>query len=405
MKTLVELFDKCQIENVIACLEYKPEKIIFLGFKEVMTKKRINDLKRFFELKNIDVEIETEIVGRYDYKSITDKLNAIIDNNQDCYFDLTGGKELVLAAMGDVSASRNVPMFQFNVRTGNLIRVKNCDTLPEEMKKVMSINEIVTLNGGSVIYNQPDDFQWQMTSDFKKDVGIIWDICRKNCGLWNRQSNVFENFEKYGKLSADFVVTADIEHLKRGKHDVLLNARIVNELISNGLIDDYVYEDGKVSFRYKNSQVHQCITKAGNILELYVYMAANRVVEEYPDFYDDIDIGIYVDWDGVIHDGTTKERDTINEIDVMLMRDLVPVFVSCKNGEVHKEALYELDIIAKRFGGEYSKKIMVTTYISNDAESRRYIKQRAKDMNIDIIDGVHLMTCTEFTETLKKRAK
>ncbi len=405
MKTIVELFDKCQIENIIACLEYKPEKIVFLGFKEVMTKKKINDLKRFLELRNLDVQIETEVVGRYDYEGIVSKLNTIIDNNEDCYFDLTGGKELVLTAMGEVSASRNVPMFQFNVRTGSLIRVKNCDTLPQETKKFMNIDEIVALNGGSVICNQPDDFKWNLTGDFKNDIRNMWDICRKNSGLWNRQSKVFENFEKYGKLDESLTVTADIEHLKRCKQDVLLNSRIISELTSKGIIFDYVYKDGKVSFRYKNTQVHKCVTKAGNILELYAYMTAHKISEECPEFYDDIDIGIYVDWDGVIHDGTTKERDTVNEVDIILMRDLIPVFVSCKNGEFHKESLYELDIVAKKFGGGYAKKIMLTTYITNDSESKKYIMQRAKDMNIDIIDGVHLMDDVEFMETLKKRVK
>ena len=41
--TLIELFDSCQIENVIAALRFKPQKIVFVGFKEVMTKKRQND--------------------------------------------------------------------------------------------------------------------------------------------------------------------------------------------------------------------------------------------------------------------------------------------------------------------------------------------------------------------------
>ena len=44
MKTLIELFDVCQIENVIAALSFVPEKIVFVGFKETMTEKRKNDL-------------------------------------------------------------------------------------------------------------------------------------------------------------------------------------------------------------------------------------------------------------------------------------------------------------------------------------------------------------------------
>ncbi len=405
IKTLIELFDECQIENVIAGLRFLPQKIVFVGFKEVMTKKRICDLERFFEMRGLDILLEYEIVGRYDYEFIYNKLNEIIDKNEDCCFDLTGGKELVLTAMGAVSAIRDVPMLQFNVRSGNLIRVKHCAGIIETEKSAITINESVVLNGGSIVYDDKNDFRWELNPEFQKDIETIWAICKKNCGLWNRQSNVFENFERLGRIDDDYKVTVNLKHMKAGNHDTLLNARIIDALIQNNLITDYTLEDDILSFRYKNNQIRQCISKAGNILELYVYKTAQEIAEEDPIYYDDIDIGIFVDWDGIIHDGATAERDTRNEIDVILIRDLIPIFISCKNGEVHKEALYELSAVADKFGGEYAKKILLTTYVSSDSESRKYILQRARDMKIDVIEGVDKMNKDEFLSTLRKRAK
>ncbi len=405
IKTLIELFDACQIENVIAGLRFLPQKIVFVGFKEIMTKKRISDLENFFEIRGIDIFLEYEIVGRYDYEFIYNKLNDILDKNEDCCFDLTGGKELVLTAMGAVSAIRDVPMVQFNVRTGNLIRVRHCDDIIETQKSTMTIDESVVLNGGSIVYDDEDDFKWELNPEFQRDIETMWAICKKNCGLWNRQSNVFDSFEKFGRIDDEYKVSVDLKHMKDGKHDTLLNTRIINELTKNNLITDYTLEDDMLSFRYKNNQIRQCITKAGNILELYAYKAAREIAAEDTSYYDDIDIGIFVDWDGIIHDGSTAERDTRNEIDVILMRDLIPIFISCKNGEVHKEALYELSTVADKFGGEYAKKILLTTYVSSDPESRRYILQRARDMKIDVIEGVDKMNKDEFLSTLRKRAK
>ena len=77
IKTLIELFDSCQIENVIAGLRFLPQKIVFVSFKEVMTRKRISDLEKFFKIRNIDIVLECEIVGRYDYAAIYNKLNEI----------------------------------------------------------------------------------------------------------------------------------------------------------------------------------------------------------------------------------------------------------------------------------------------------------------------------------------
>ena len=76
--------------------------------------------------------------------------------------------------------------------------------------------------------------------------------------------------------------------------------------------------------------------------------------------YNDVMNGVYIDWDGDI---STDQNgyDTENEIDVIMMHGMVPVFVSCKNGYVDKDELYKLNAVATRFGGKYAKKVLVAT--------------------------------------------
>ena len=241
--------------------------------------------------------------------------------------------------------------------------------------------------------------RWDITADFKKDVFAMWNICRRNCALWNFHCNFFKNLEKNGYSNGNFV-SVNLSDLK-----VLPDARIMIPLAKAKLISGYDPESDVLSFTYKNEQIHRCLTKAGDILELYTYITAKEISYENNGYYDDIDIGVVVDWDGVIYPEEGSVAETRNEIDIMLMRDLIPIFISCKNGEVHKEALYELNTVARKFGGEYSKKILLTTYISNIAESRKYIMQRARDMKIDIIEGIDKMDYKEFFDTLRKRAK
>ncbi len=405
IKTLIELFDTCQIENVIAGLSFLPEKIVFVGFKETMTEKRKGDLERFFKMRGVDIELEFEIVGRYDYSDICEKLNVIIDRNEDCCFDLTGGKELVLTAMGAVSAVRNLPMLQFDIREDKLLRVNNCNDIPIPAKNSMTIAENVVLNGGAIVADEKDDFKWDMNADFKKDIEKIWGICKRNCGLWNRMSTVFENMERYGRIDSSFSVSVNMAHMRNCHQDTFQDMRTIEMLKNDRLIFDYILDGDMLSFRYKNAQVHQCLSKAGNILELYTYKTALEIVTNDPEYYDDIDIGVFVDWDGVIHSEDSNAKDTRNEVDIILMRGLIPVFISCKNGEVRKEALYELNTVAERFGGEYVKKILLTTYISSDKDSREFIIQRARDMKIDIIEGVDKMTRNEFATMLRRKAR
>ena len=399
IKTLIELFDESQIENIVGLLSFAPEKVIYVGFEDVMTNDRISDLEKFLKVKGINISLEYNIVERDNYNNILNTLNNIVDKNHGCALDLTGGKELVLTAMGEVAAKRDIPVFQFNISDGTLLRVKNCENIGEPKKVSMSINENIILNGGAISYGDEGDCEWVLTDDFKSDIETMWEISRKNCAKWNKQCSTFEDLEKFGEISDGTYVKANLNCIKKP----YFNYVIIDKLIKNGLIYDYKNNGHEVSFCCKNKQVKRCLFKAGNILELYAYMYLKEIEAKDPTFYDDIDVGVFVDWDGVFQSPDSEKKDTKNEIDIFLMRDIVPVFVSCKNGGVKKEALYELNTVADKFGGEYAKKYLLCTYINNNAESREFILQRAADMNIEIICDVHKLYKETFSDMLKTR--
>lgn len=75
--------------------------------------------------------------------------------------------------------------------------------------------------------------------------------------------------------------------------------------------------------------------------------------------------------------------DVLNEIDVLSLTGYVPTFISCKSGKMGAQqtlhALYELDTVAKRFGGKYAKKILVTVKELGDV-----YMERASEMGIEI---------------------
>lgn len=399
IKTLIELFDECQIENIVSGLKYEPEKIIFVGFKETMKRSKIDALEKLFSNKNIKVDFEYEVVSRYDYQGIIDRLNMIVDKNNECCFDLTGGKELVLVAMGEVAARRNIPMIQVNIKTGDVIPVKCIDSLPESTEPSLSVEECIILNGGSVIHNGTD-YNWQFSEDFIKDIDIIWNISKEDSRAWNRQSSIFSALDKVGRLDDD--LSTYVDRAKLLNQEIVTNERIINQLMENHLLNIFQVDGDIVRFKFKNNQVRECVTKAGNILELYLY---SLMKYEISAFYDDIDVSVIIDWDGIIHEKNNLIKDTINEVDIIATTGLIPLFISCKNGEVHKEALYELNSVAERFGGEYSKKFLFTTYLSLDINSKMHILQRAKDMNIEIIEGIDKMDKEELISIIKSRVK
>ena len=71
------------------------------------------------------------------------------------------------------------------------------------------------------------------------------------------------------------------------------------------------------------------------------------------------------------------------------MHGMIPVFVSCKSGSIKnigKDELYKLDTVATRFGGKYAKKVLIATSLNNSPDAN-YLRQRAKDMQIRLVEG------------------
>ena len=133
-----------------------------------------------------------------------------------------------------------------------------------------------------------------------------------------------------------------------------------------------------------------------------VYTVAKSIAEDGVPAYDDALNGVVIDWDGEFHDESVEDiYDTENEIDVMLMHDVVPVFISCKNGIVTSDELYKLNTVAERFGGKYSKKVLVATSISDFGEQGEYLRQRAKDMNIRLVEKIQDLEDDELEKKLK----
>lgn len=176
----------------------------------------------------------------------------------------------------------------------------------------------------------------------------------------------------------------------------------MNSLIKAGLILDYTENDGYISYRYKNEQIKRCLTKAGQVLEMKIYSVARSVLDTKGNaVYDDVVNGVCIDWDG--EDLQNGEGIVVeNEIDVMMTKGVIPVFISCKNGQVDVNELYKLNTVAERFGGDYAKKVLVVTSLErNGGDSAEFFRDRAKGMGIKLLENVQHMTENELERAVK----
>ena len=129
--------------------------------------------------------------------------------------------------------------------------------------------------------------------------------------------------------------------------------------------------------------------KGGNIFEMYAYYIALSTGK-----YIDCCVGVNVDWDGIVED---KPEEVNNEVDLVLSDGRRPVFISCKNTEVKNECVYEIDTVARYYGGKYAKPV-----IFSSVKAKPAIINRAKESEIILIDNISDMTENEFRATIKE---
>lgn len=413
--TIVELFDQIPVHNIISCISFAPDKIIFLGDGKQI-KKKLGIYESLAREHSLSTSFDYKSVNKNDLENIVDVLSDIAEQEDTCIFDLTGGEDLILVAAGVVyekyRKDRNVQLHRFTVGSGGLVDCDKDGVIPElSVSPHLSVNDCITLHGGAIVPfdGKNGTYSWTMDQDFEEDILCLWRMCQNDPGEWNTVITTISVFLEYYTMPEDplyiygskYHVEEKMESRKQPYH---WSRALINKLEQYAFITDYLEDDDTVAFRFKNEQIKMCLAKAGTILELIVYYHARHAFnkDQTPKFTDAA-TGVMIDWDGVLHEENDSKQDTENEIDVILMKGLVPVFISCKNGYVDEEELYKLNAVAERFGGPYAKKVLVLTQDAKQSfRSNKHFAQRTEDMKIQCIDNVAQMDELQLAKEIKK---
>lgn len=391
--TIVEFFDGDFIENIASALLCNPDKVIFVGDDEdAMNKAKI----RFHEItlkRGLGVDFDYRVVERKSLKSIADALTKIVNENPDCNFDIEGGEDLYLVAVGIVAERfrGQIGLHRYSIEE-DMLSDFDMDGEPKRIfRGQINVNENVRIYGGKVIYKDEDPVDGtkkiEFTEDFLADVSALWSICRKNTGDWNFLMKDISNTAQ--RIGLDFVYPKAINDKDR---------IVFRELSSKRLIENLRITTAEVMFTCKNETVKACILKVGTLLEFYIACACEKAKDDKGErYYGDVKTGVFIDWDGKKVHGSDVE----NEIDVLCTRGMIPVFISCKSGFVDSDELYKLSSVANRFGGKYARKVLCVIDLDKHGTSGDSIRARAKDMGIKIIDKLEDMSFSQLQKNLR----
>lgn len=394
MMTVIEFFDReSAIENIISTLLCKPDKVIFIGNSLKAMQRGIEKYKAVVRGRGLNVEFEARSVPKNELGTAVRVIEDIISNNEDCVFDLSGGNDICLVAVGVVYGkfADAVKLHRFNITDGSMT---DCDSdgivcACEPIK--LSIEECVLLNGGKIKNSANVSYEWDFSNDFKADIASMWAVCRKNPTSWNAQIKLLDKICSDHSDGSELSISVKSKMFENSEE--LLN--ILYALNKSGVIRRFSDNGSVVSFRFKNEQVKRALAKSGQVLELVVTVAALETKDKNGEpVYDEVLTGVSIDWE--------EENSAVNnEIDVILMRGIIPIFISCKNGAVSSDELYKLETVAKRFGGRFAKKALVATELEKLGSKELYIKSRAESLDIRVIDKADTMGDKEFQRKIR----
>lgn len=187
----------------------------------------------------------------------------------------------------------------------------------------------------------------------------------------------------------------------------------------------------KASFKVSNFTMFRNIKNQGNTLEILLY---NKF--RYSGMFDDVQTGVRFSWnnsgktleDYVLEnhfpgsygweqftDSLNSARrdylresiafDTNNEIDVMLMKNMVPTFISCKirkpENESIKNWLYEVSSLANQF---HANAVLALT-VDLDKNPATVSLNRAKNMGVSLIGTETILDETRMSRAIRALAE
>lgn len=397
--TLIECFDRSVNANIVSCLHLCPKKVIFLGDSENMND-TIDRYRAFFARRKMSVALKPQPVKMDRMDDIADTLLRIVRQEAPCVIDVTGGDERLLMAVGILLSRltpelrKQVSIQKFDKETG---LAQDCDgdgKVIQGYPANVTVEELIRLH-----YGRPSSSSGLLGAMYRaKDLAPLWKIVCDLGDQWNGlmtslifvESKVHKENRKQGKmhLTEDMLRSLHSDPHGRLKEAITLLKRFQDSGIIQGVVADH-----RLDYCYTSPLYRCCTEKQGNILEVKTLLEAQEVLDNGKPYFHDCLMSVTIDWESPSRKPDNKLPDTRNEMDLILTRGLVPLFVSCKNGEVDENELYKMHSVATHFGGPDAKKLLVATNLKiAEGKSIDKFTQRAEDM------GIHIIACAKDLE-------
>ena len=370
MKTLIELYDERPLENVMSTEMFRPDVTVYICDRNTAVNEKLQrKLREYFRSRNIESELVFMEASHYSASSILKTLKTAVSMYPDCVLDISGGTDDALFAAGRLCSEKKIPVLTYSRKKNRYFSISSA---PFADNVECDINyrtcDFFRMAGGAMRQGRVDNRILENYFDIIEPYFEVFMDFRRKWGT------ITTYFQRVSQTPRDREISLDVcgELIVKGDRGRRIEAPVeaLRRFERIGMIRDLKLGD-KVCFSFRDRQCRTWLRDVGSVLEIYIYKLCVDC-----GLYNDVHTSVVVDWEKDV------SRDSVtNEIDVMAVHGVTPVFISCKTCPVSTEALNELAILRDRFGGKGACAAIVTT-----ENGTAVMRNRAHELDIDVIE-------------------
>ena len=368
MRYLIELLDDDPMENIVGTCAFVPEVVVFLCDRRDRTFFKESAIYRLLRQRKLKTTPRFYYFDTDSTAQIRRVLAAVVRDYPGCVFDFTGGKDLLLVEAGAFCVPRDIPCYYINLRQRRFLNIHACEKLEQGFQlPVLTAENLFTAYGAAVL-GSGHYGPGELDADFEKCIVPIWEMVSENPRAWDDFVGWLQKVCHGTPLSRLEVRLPDGSWRQQSRQALL------HRLAGVGVLQ-FSAEGKEALLCFSSTLYKKTLLNQGIWLELFGYLAARE-----SKLFTDVHTSVVIDWDGAeSHAGSTK-----NEVDIFVMKDIVPLFISCKMGLPSALGLSEIKLLAVKFGGKLSRAVLLTA--ATLGSEHRALRGRAADLGITLVD-------------------
>lgn len=358
----IDFFDSDVLNTLVPIHTMSPDKVYFLADKKNFIDKQIANATKAIQSWKAETKIFCKKVNVDDIKEIQavlDEIKCEADGEEICV-DLTGGTELMSVCGYEFCKKYDARLIYMDAKREYIMDVFRGERLCA-VRHIL-VNDYITAIGAKRLQDSHD---LPMPEEYD-NICCMAEILFEHIEAWHELSQMLA---KQCKDTGGHMEAYIPPKYQQSKYkNVLMLAESFEQYGFWKKVDHATY-------RYKNHRFQDYMINYGIWLEMYIYIKAREVFEESI-------LGLILDWNGM----DIKDTED-NEIDVIVMKKSIPIFISCKMRKPEAADVYEVGYLSHRLGGIRAKACLATTFPVRDyGNTPKGIFQRFKKMRIGVIE-------------------